>query len=116
MAEPPHSKEASGARPGAQGERGQRGRQEPGPDLTGHLRTEGCHAAGDPERCPQGGRWRNSEAGEERLQRCGHATRWLRQVVVGRRKVRVVWGPALNVEVTMSADGLDVGERERTGQ
>lgn len=34
----------------------------------------------------------------------------------GRRKVRVVWGPALTLEVTMPADGLDVGERERTGQ
>lgn len=32
---------------------------------------------------------------------------------MGCREVHEVWGPALNLEVTMSADGLDVDERER---
>lgn len=47
------------------------------------------------------------------MQQCEHETLWLRQVVVGCRKVHEVWEPALNLEVTLSADEIDMSERER---
>lgn len=66
MAKPPHSKGASVARPEAQGERGQRGRQEPGhrPRRPREdRRFSRCWRTLSAAR--RAGQWRNSEASEE---------------------------------------------------